>query len=381
MVASSLDEFLLKKLEERKEENSYRILRHDDSRIDFVSNDYLGLARSEELFTAIHTTLESRGLHKNGSTGSRLLSGNSEYYEEVEKKLAGIFNAEAALIFNSGYSANLAILSSLPHRGDTVIYDELAHACIKDGARLSLASRFSFKHNDLHDLEQKLIKATGKIFVAVESVYSMDGDACPLEELVALVEKYNAFVMIDEAHGTGIRGERGSGYAASLKLEKRIDVRMYTFGKGMGVHGACVVGSRPLIDYLINFARPFIYTTASSPHFVASIDCAFDYLAKNIQLQNILKQKIELFRNQSQNLRNKIDSTSAIQAIVIPGNERVRRVASDLQQQGFDVRPILSPTVPEGFERLRICLHVYNTDDEIKQLVHTIETNKHILQV
>jgi len=379
MVASLLDEFLLKKLEKRRHENSYRTLGHDRSLIDFVSNDYLGLARSEELFTAIHEKLESRGFRKNGSTGSRLLSGNSDYYQEVEEKLAGIFNAEAALIFNSGYSANLAILSSLPQRGDTIVYDELAHACIKDGARLSMATRFSFKHNDLNDLEQKLTKATGRIFVAVESIYSMDGDVCPLEELVALAEKYNAFIIIDEAHGTGIRGERGNGYAASLKLEKRIAVRMYTFGKGMGIHGACVVGSRLLIDYLINFARPFVYTTASSPHFVASIDCSFDYLTKKIQLQQTLKGKINLFRHLSQNIRGKIDSTSAIQAIVIPGNDRVRQVASDLQQQGFDVRPILSPTVPEGLERLRICLHVYNTDDEIKQLMHAIETNKRIL--
>jgi len=380
MATSSLDEFLLRKLQKRKEENSYRSLGNDRSLIDFVSNDYLGLARSEALYNAIHAKLASRGIHKNGSTGSRLLSGNSAYYQEVEEKLARIFNGEAALLFNSGYSANLAILSSIPQRGDTIVYDELAHACIKDGARLSMANRFSFKHNDLADLAEKLSRASGKIFIAVESVYSMDGDACPLSDLVGVAERHNATIIIDEAHSTGIRGEGGNGYAASLGIEKHIAVRMYTLGKGMGVHGACVVGSRLLIDYLINFARPFIYTTASSPHFVASIDCAFDYLASNIELQHTLQKKIELFRTRSSNISNKIDSTSAIQAIVIPGNERVRQVAADLQQQGFDVRPILSPTVPEGFERLRICLHVYNTDDEIKQLTHAIETNKHILQ-
>lgn len=376
----SLDEFLSTKIQKRKDENSYRTVGRTSSLVDFVSNDYLGLARSEELYQSIHDRLESRGIHTNGSTGSRLLSGNSDYYQEVEEKLADIFDGEAALIFNSGYSANLAVMSSIPQRGDTIIYDDLAHACIKDGARLSLANRFSFRHNDLNDLEQKLTKATGKIFIAVESIYSMDGDASPLDALVTLAEKYNASIIVDEAHSTGIRGERGNGYTASLNLQRRIAVRMYTFGKAMGVHGACVVGSRLLIDYLINFARPFVYTTASSPHFVASIDCAFDYLVQNIELQNTLKQKIDFFRKQSQAINNKIDSTSAIQAIVIPGNERIRHVASDLQQQGFDVRPILSPTVAEGFERLRICLHVYNTDDEIKSLVHAIETNKRILQ-
>lgn len=368
----SLDEILLKKLQKRKEDNSLRTLGKNSSLIDFTSNDYLGLAHSKELFDMIHARLEDKHIAKNGATGSRLLSGNSDYYQEVETKLAGIFNDEAALLFNSGYSANLSILSSLPQKGDTIIYDELAHACIKDGARLSLATRFSFRHNDLDDLEQKLKKSEGKVFIAVESIYSMDGDECPLQDLVHLSEKYDASIIIDEAHSTGIRGEKGSGLTTSLKLENRVCVRMHTFGKAMGIHGACVVGSKYLIDYLINFARPFVYTTASSPHFVASVDCAFDYLAANIHLQDLLRQKISLFKDLTKDISSKIDSSSAIQAIIISGNAHTRKVAASLQQKGFDARPILSPTVQQGVERLRLCLHTYNTDDEIKQLANSI---------
>jgi len=376
----SLDELLLKKLQKRIEENSFRSLGNSSSFIDFTSNDYLGLARSEELFNLINAKLESKRIKKNGATGSRLLSGNSDYYEEVEAKLSEVFKGEAALIFNSGYSANLAIFSSLPQKGDTILYDELAHACIKDGARLSAAIRFSFKHNDMDDLEQKIKKAPGKIFIAIESIYSMDGDECPIHKLVPLAEKYDAIIIIDEAHSTGIHGENGSGLATSLALEKKISIRTYTFGKAMGIHGACVVGSKNLIKYLINFARPFIYTTAPSPHHVASIDCAFDYLQKNIHLQDLLKQKVNLFSMLTKELPNKIQSRSAIQAIIVEGNERIRSVASGLQKEGFDVRPILSPTVQQGSERLRICLHTYNTEDEIKHLVKSIISTNQLPQ-
>ena len=152
---------------------------------------------------------------------------------------------------------------------------------------------------------------------------------------------------------------------------------MYTFGKAMGIHGACVVGSKHLIEYLINFGRSFVYTTASPPHHVAAIDCAFDYLQKNIHLQETLNQKISLFSKLTKDLTNKIESTSAIHAIIIEGNTRIRNISSDLQREGFDVRPILSPTVQPGSERLRLCLHTYNTDEEIKQLVNSMKSIKH----
>src|SRR5882672_9118634 len=284
---------LQKVLNEKKKQDSFRRLKSSSQPIDFCSNDYLGLARSQELFYAINRGAERLKPPYNGSTGSRLLSGNSELAEEMEKKLAGIFRSPKSLLFNSGYTANLAVLSSLPQRGDTILYDELAHTCIKDGARLSLASRFSFRHNDLNDLEEKIKRAKGNIFIAVESIYSMDGDESPLEELVTLAERYNATIILDEAHSTGSYGENGGGLAVEKGLEKKIAVRIYTFGKAMGIHGACVAGDETLINYLINFARPFIYTTAMPPHSLIAIQCAFDYLKQQVGLQERLQSKIQ----------------------------------------------------------------------------------------
>ncbi len=369
---SPLQQFINQKLERRRKDNSFRKLITNSNLADFTSNDYLGLARSKELFESINKRTESLP-HRNGATGSRLLSGNNEYTEEVERKLASIFIAKSALIFNSGYTANQAVLSSLPQKGDTILYDELAHACIRDGSRLSLASRFPFLHNNLSDLENRLKKAEGNIFIAVESIYSMDGDVCPLVELVYLAEKYDATIVLDEAHGTGVIGNMGAGLAASLGIENKIPIRIYTFGKAMGVHGACVVGSKDLIDYLINFARPFIFTTAMSPHSVASIDCSFEHLANHLGLQQELKQRINLFNTECDKLKiHKLPSKTQIQGVVIPGNDKIKVVSEQLRINRFDVRPILSPTVAKNSERLRICLHTFNSPEEITQLVQQL---------
>lgn len=365
---------LQERLNVREQEGLLRSLKYTSARIDFTSNDYLGLARSESLFNQIHHALDSLATKSNGATGSRLLAGNTEYYESVEAKLAEIFKAEASLILNSGYAANLAVLSSLPQRNDTILYDELAHACIKDGARLSPAKRFGFRHNDLDDLEAKLKRAEGTIYIAVESVYSMDGDQCPLPELVTLAEKYNAFIILDEAHSTGVYGDHGSGLAVSENLHDKIAVRIYTFGKAMGIHGACIAGSKELRNYLVNFARPFIYTTALPLHSVTAIECAFKYLQENIYLQQQLRENIGIYQHAVRDLSNKTVSNSSIQTAIFPGNNHSKKVATELQQKGFDVRPILSPTVPKGSERLRICLHTFNTQNEIEALADALKS-------
>jgi 8-amino-7-oxononanoate synthase len=369
----SLDHWLEKNLQTRKEKNLFRDLKTSTGLIDFCSNDYLGLAHSEKLFIQIEARCRAINLKQNGATGSRLLSGNSELTEEVERKLASTFNSQAALILNSGYTANLAIFSSIPQKHDTILFDELAHASIKDGARLSLAHRYSFKHNDLNDLESKLKRINGKVFIAAESFYSMDGDECPLRDLTSLAAQYGAFVILDEAHSTGVIGKNGSGLATSLRLEKNIDVRLYTFGKAMGIHGACIVGSEKLVQYIINFARPFIYTTALTPHSIVAIESAFDYLRENLDLQRVLQKNIDAFVNCVSHLTNRTLSSSAIQTVIFPGNENVKSAASRLQQAGFDIRPVLSPTVPTGTERLRICLHTYNTLDEISKLTSELK--------
>jgi 8-amino-7-oxononanoate synthase len=365
---SSLPDFLSQKLSQREKEGLLRKLRTNTDRIDFSSNDYLGLARSQQLFDLIQEKCQSFSVKLNGAAGSRLLSGNFQFMEEVEKKLAQFFKTEAALIFNSGYMANQSVLSAVPQKSDTILYDELSHACIKDGARLSLASRHPFRHNDLNDLENKIRKSTeGRVYIAVESIYSMDGDECPLPELIQLSEKYGASIILDEAHSTGVKGTHGNGLACSLGLENKIDIRIHTFGKALGVHGACVAGTKELIDYLINFARPFIYTTALPPHSIVSIDCALDFLRDHPEQVAALNDNINLFL-QSITFSNRIKSQSAIQTAIFSGNESVKSAAATLQARGLDVRAILSPTVQKNSERLRICLHSYNTKNDILTL-------------
>lgn len=346
--------------------------------IDFCSNDYLGLASNFELRDNIEAAFSTLKTRFNGSTGSRLISGNSELAQEVEKELAQIFRSESCLLFSSGYAANLAMISSIATKDDTIIYDELAHACIKDGARLSLAKRFSFRHNDIQDLKQKLYRAQGQKFVVIESVYSMDGDFCPLPELIALAKQEDVHLIIDEAHGTSVYGQNGSGWVCQQGLEENFFARTYTFGKGAGIHGACIVGSDLLMQYLVNFSRPFIYTTAMSPHGMISVRESFRYQSQNPLLQQKLQSNIVYFRSTLEKYSWDgpawIDSLSAIQAFIIPSNKAVKNVAKLLQQQGFDVRPILSPTVKEGEERLRICLHNYNTEEQIAELIKQIHS-------
>lgn len=326
--------------------------------VDFTSNDYLGLSRSRDLYKMIADTMTSLSLKRNGSTGSRLLSGNSELAETTERKLASIFKTESALMFDSGYNANLAVLSALPQRGDTIIMDELSHASLKDGARLSLATKWNFRHNDLADLQKKLELAKGKKWIVVESIYSMDGDESPIDEIISLAESFDANIILDEAHSTGLNFQ-----------EKKVTIRVCTFGKAMGVHGASVCSSQEIKNLLINFSRPFIYTTAPPDHSFVSVSCAFDYLIANPQLKNELNKKISYFKS----IAPWATSNSQIQVAIVPGHEAVTKAASYVQSSGFDVRPILSPTVKEGEERLRICLHTFNTEEEIKGLVDVIK--------
>lgn len=343
-----------------------------DNLIDFTSNDYLGLARSIELHELISSRASELRGPLNGATGSRLLSGNSALAEQVEHQLAELFRGESALLFNSGYAANLGVLSSIPGRNDTILYDELAHASIKDGARLSVARKVSFKHNNLDDLEVKLRRTEGQRFIVVESIYSMDGDRCPLQELTTLAERFDATIILDEAHSTGVDGVRGEGMALNLGLADKVGIRIYTFGKAMGCHGAVVVGSTVLKDYLVNTSRPLIYTTALPPHAMVSISCAFTFLQSRPLLAKQLQQNIAQFAEALSQHAQFTNSTTAIQRILIPGNENVNNAAAHLRGKGFDVRPIRKPTVPEGSERIRVCLHAYNTSEEIAALADEI---------
>ena len=352
---------IIGKLEERKQKNAFRELFDLSGYIDFFSNDYLGLSK---------WTSEMSGSH--GSTGSRLISGNSIRSEEIENELASFFNSKAGLLFNSGYDANLGLLSSVPQKSDTVIYDQLIHASIRDGVRLCNASSFSFKHNDLEDLKAKLLRANGERYVVVESIYSMDGDAAPLKELVKVCEENNAYLIVDEAHAGGIFGPNGKGLVTANGLDDAVFAKLITFGKAYGSHGAIVLGSNDLRDYLINFARSLIYTTAL-PLNVQEKNLRAVHKAAELNQQNELQELINLFKSKVMKGHfEAIESDSPIQCMIIPGNQEAKALADKIINEQIAVKAILSPTVPEGKERLRFCVHSYNTHAEIEKLAQII---------
>ena len=390
-------EKLRKKLNDRSEVNSMRSLGPANTGlIDFSSNDYLGFSSAKNIFNKTSQILREYSLENNGATGSRLLSGNSKLLERAEVVI-GDFHEDNAIIFNSGYDANIGFFSCVPQRGDLIFYDELVHASIRDGISMSRAKAYKFKHNDLESLK-KLIKkqldynassieidnkgnVKGQvIYVVTESVFSMDGDMPDLKGLADFCSKHEYYLIVDEAHAVGVIG-KGRGLCQEFNLEKQIFARIITFGKAMGCHGAAILGSKELVTYLFNFARSFIYTTALSPHSVATILASYQELSREQStLGNViyrLNQNISLFRSFAKEYHivgSFIESTSAIHSCVVSGNLSVKSASDHLKRGGFDVKAILSPTVPEGKERLRICLHSFNTALEIKEAVKQLAT-------
>ncbi len=336
------ENFLNQKLQERAAINALRTLRLGGDQADYYSNDYLGITKQgliEDLLRGSH--------YAHGSTGSRLLAGNYTLIEETEKGIAHFHDAPAALIFNSGYDANFGLLACLVRRGDLILYDKLSHASIRDGIRQSFGDSFSFAHNDLGELENKLKNRRGNCFVVTESVFSMDGDMAPLTEIVKLCEQYEAHLIVDEAHATGIVGERGEGLVQHLGLQHRCFARIHTFGKALGCHGAVILGSHTLRDFLINFCRPFIFSTAIPPSSVAAIQAAYKIFPGLNKERQSLKNLIALFDHP---VFKKSDTS--IQCFIVPGNENVKKIAGELMKNNLDARPILYPTVPLGEERL-----------------------------
>jgi len=372
-----IDERLSASLDKRIVEKTFRSLTLKSGLIDFSSNDYLGFARSPELKERAKNSEETELHLLNGSTGSRLLTGNSTIAEELEEYIAGYHNSASALLFNSGYNANVGLFSALGRKGDTIIYDELIHASVHDGMRLSKAEIKCFAHNNITQFEQLLKETSGHIFVAVESVYSMDGDFAPLKEIAELCKKYNASLIVDEAHATGIFGEDGKGRVSELGLDNEVFARVVTYGKAMGCYGAAVLCSKLLKKYLVNFARSFIYTTALPLSNLYSIRTAYGILMESEEKISSLKNRIAFFKQKIKFVDgiNLHKSFSPIQSIIIPGNENVRKVAGQIQSKGFDVRPLVSPTVSAGQERIRICLHAFNTEKEVEALISAIQSS------
>ena len=372
-----LPERLQKKIDLRKDNNSLRALKLPQNLIDFSSNDYLGFSK---LISEAKIHLEEY-LIFNGATGSRLLSGHSALFEKTEQQIAGFHNAEAALLFNSGYDANLGLLSAILMRGDVVFYDEWSHASIRDGITMGYAKAIKFKHNDLDHLKQLLdkFKGTAECYIVTESVFSMDGDQPDLNQIVNLSKAYNANLIIDEAHAIGVFGNKGEGLIQGLGLETQVFARVVTYGKAMGGHGAAILGSVGLKEFLVNFSRPFIYTTAMPPHSLLAIGSAYNILQNNkgINCLEKLQNNINAFKCEVARLRLDklfIESSSAIQSCIVSGNNRVKKASEFLGEKGYDIRPILSPTVPEGKERLRFCIHSFNSKVEITQVLQHLAT-------
>lgn len=362
------------KLQQRIESNALRKLAVPAGLIDFSSNDYLGFSLSKEIFDEAHQYLLGHETH-NGSTGSRLITGNHGLYNEVESFIAKFHESETALIFNSGYDANVGLFSSVPQKEDVVLHDEYIHASIRDGLRLSNAKTYKFRHNDLQHLKGLISRYKskgGEVYVVTESVFSMDGDSPDLVELVNLCSAAGSHLIVDEAHALGVFGEKGEGLLQQLNLHNKVFARIMTFGKGLGCHGAAVLGPKGIKEYLVNFARSFIYTTALPPHSLATILTAYKHLEKDTKSQTNLKSNISFFKESLAEFGLQdffISSDSAIHCAVIPGNEKVKRIALALQQKGFNVKPILSPTVPHAQERLRFCLHSFNGREDVEKVL------------
>ena len=357
------EHFLTRKIRERADTKALRSLRHSGNQADFCSNDYLGIVKNG----LIEKALPGRS-YPHGSTGSRLLRGNYKLAEETEDQIARFHEAPAALIFNSGFDANFGLLACIAQKGDLIIYDKLSHASIRDGVRQSFSDSASFAHNDLDSLEEKLQKRKGNCFVVTESVFSMDGDRAPLQEIAGLCERYGAHLIVDEAHATGVVGELGAGMVQLENLQHRCFARIHTFGKALGCHGAVILGSDTLRSYLINFCRPFIYSTYLPPASMAAVQAAYSIFPGMKQERSFLRRLIEGFNHPGFK-----KSDTPIQCYLMPGNEEVRNISQKLLEQNLDVRPILHPTVPLGEERLRIALHSFNTMKEIENLISVIK--------
>ena len=379
---------LQNKLTSRIQDDAIRTLGSSEPLVDFSSNDYLGFSQSKAIFETTHQYLRDHHFIQNGATGSRLLSGNHNIYNQVEQNISRFHHQESALIFNSGYDANLGFFSCVPQRNDLIFYDEFCHASIRDGIRMSNAKAYKFEHNNLEHLSAQLSLKTALkndtervIYVVTESVFSMDGDSPDLKTLANICTANKAKLIIDEAHAIGIFGKNGNGLINELKLESFVFARIITFGKALGCHGAAILGTQDLKDYLINFSRPFIYTTALPPHSLATIKAAYEELeqqstSSTAQIQQLL-HNITVFKSEIKRLQLQAlftPSDSAIHCCIISGNAQVKHISEALKRNNFDVKAILSPTVPETKERLRFCLHSYNSSIEITKVLELLAT-------
>jgi 8-amino-7-oxononanoate synthase len=349
--------------------------------VDFASNDYLGFSHSEIIFKDTQEYLIKNKFIEEAATGSQFLSGNQKLYQEAEDFIANFHQTETALLFNSGRDATIGFFSAVPQEGDLILYDELCNASIRDGIQLSNATACKFNHNDFEDLERLIQNSRPKthdptsIYIVTESVFSMDGDCPNMEELVRLSGKYHCYLVVDESHALGVFGLKGEGFVQMRNLQDLVVARILTFENGLGSQGAAILGSVELRDSVVNFDQRFEHTTGLPLRSVAAILTGYKHLERDSTPVLKLRENIIHFNQEKNMLGLKqlfVHSKSAIQSAIFPGNENVTSIAQKLQEKGFDVKAILSPTVPEGQERLRFCLHSFNSQDEISKVLQLL---------
>jgi 8-amino-7-oxononanoate synthase len=326
--------------------------------IDFSSNDYLALAGCQRMRKAVTAAAEAGT--PIGAGGSRLLRGNCAEHESLEAEAARFFGAEAAIFFASGYTANFAVLTTLPQRGDLLVLDALVHASIHEGARAGRAEYRLGAHNDANSIEEVIRTwrsegGTGRIWIVAESLYSMDGDFAPLEALVAIADRHDAFLMVDEAHATGVFGPSGRGLTAAYEGRENL-IAIHTCGKALGAAGALVTTTGLLRDFIVNRCRPFIFSTAPSPLMAVAVQEALSILRDEPEHQQRLKGLIDFAHHEIGTRQGWQLAGSQIMPFIVGDNARAMVLAAALQARGFDIRGIRPPTVPSGTARLRISL-------------------------
>ena len=340
--------------------------------LSFCSNDYLGLANHPKLIATMQKAAGDSGV---GSGASGLVTGHHRYHDDLEKQLAKFVNMPAALLFSAGYMANIGALGALVGRGDAIFADKLNHACLNDGSYYSLAEFNRFAHNDVAALEKLLEASTARHrLIAVDAVFSMDGDIAPLAEYLALCEKYDAYLYIDDAHGFGVLGEHGQGSLNHLKLKSPRIIMMATLGKAAGVAGSFVAGESVVIDYLIQTAKSYVYSTPAPPALSATLSVSVSLIEQGDDLRTHLRSLICYFKDNLQCKKWQLmPSETSVQPLVVGDNLEALALSEYLQGQGILVPAIRPPTVPVGTARLRISLSAAHSLDDIKQLISAIQ--------
>jgi len=372
------DKNLERLIEKRKSQGTYYTLTTTHNTIDFCSNDFLGYSKSLDLKDRVlkfSKNLDS--IAYIGSTGSRLISGNTALIESLENFVATYHHAESSLLFNSVFEAYMGLITSVAQRGDTIFYDAGIYPPIRDAIRLSLAKSYSFSHNDIDHLKKRMALARGNVYIVVEAVYYSDGDMACLKELSQFCASSNAHLIVDESHATGIFGNGGKGLVVQNELTSKVFARILSFAKALGCQGAAVLGSNLLRNYLINFSQPFIFSTALPFNSYISIKSAYDLLNEDEEGLNILHDLISHFVKQvsasrTELIDNYIESKSPIQCFKLNNIEKLKHISNTLYKSGFDIKPLLYPMVSKGKERIKVCLHTFNTKDEINSLIKTL---------